>query len=185
MSQSSDFRIYIVIMTGRGVNKPLGWKLDDSVELSLQGSRTFAHLDVLAVFSDWRVDLSLGSCLGLLQTQKFSGGWWNQQWLWPWQGVVTWECRMVFIAQVETAVVSGVTIWAGVLSNWCLYIPAPSRMSELSLVLKRTSTWLRMNSTTTDWIRTSMKAAVPLKQADSICLDLRQTTVKREEQHLI
>lgn len=74
MSQSSDFRIYIVIMTGRAVNKPLGWKLDDSVELSLQGSRTFAHLDVLAVFGDWRVDLSLGSCLGLLQTQKFSGG---------------------------------------------------------------------------------------------------------------
>lgn len=29
-----------------------------------------------------------------------------------------------------------------------------------------------MNSTTTDWIRTSMKAAVPLKQADSICFDL-------------
>lgn len=52
------------------------------------------------------------------------------------------------------------------------WIPVPSRMSELSLGLKRTSTWLRMNSTTTDWIRTSMKAAVPLKQADSICFDL-------------
>lgn len=55
---------------------------------------------------------------------------------------------------------------------WLVCIPAPSRISELSLGLKRTSTWLRINSTTTDWMRTSMKAAVPLKQADSICLDL-------------
>lgn len=52
-SKSFDFRIYIIIMMGKGVNKPLGGELDDSVELSLQGSRTFAHLDVLAVFSDW------------------------------------------------------------------------------------------------------------------------------------
>lgn len=58
----------------RRVNKPLGGKLDDSVELSLQGRRTFAHLDVFTVFSDWRVDLSLGPGLGLLQTQEFSGG---------------------------------------------------------------------------------------------------------------
>lgn len=56
----------------------------------------------------------------------------------------------------------------------CVCVPPPSRMSELSFALKRTSTWLRMNSTTTDWIRTSMKAAVPLKQADSICFDLRE-----------
>lgn len=57
----------------------------------------------------------------------------------------------------------------------CVCVPPPSRISELSFVLKRTSTWLRMNSTTTDWIRTSMKAAVPLKQADSICFDLRES----------
>lgn len=57
----------------------------------------------------------------------------------------------------------------------CVFVPPPSRISVLSLVLKRTSTWLRMNSTTTDWIRTSMKAAVPLKQADSICLDLTKS----------
>lgn len=55
------------------------------------------------------------------------------------------------------------------------HTPAPSLMTELSLELKRTSTWFRMNSTTTDWIRTSMKAAVPLKHADSICLDLQGT----------
>lgn len=61
-------------ITGIGVNKPLGRKLDDSVELALQGSRTLAHLDVLAVFSDWRVDLSLGPGLGLLQSQKFGRG---------------------------------------------------------------------------------------------------------------
>lgn len=47
-------------------------------------------------------------------------------------------------------------------------------MTELSLELKRTSTWFKMNSTTTDWMRTSMKAAVPLKQADSICFDLKR-----------
>lgn len=57
-----------------GVNKPLGGKLDDGVELALQGGWTFAHLNVLAVFSDWRVDLSLSPGLGLLQTQKFCGG---------------------------------------------------------------------------------------------------------------
>lgn len=61
-------------MVGSGVDKPLSGKLNDSVEFSLQGSWTFAHLDILAVFSDWRVDLSLGPGLGLLQTQKFSGG---------------------------------------------------------------------------------------------------------------
>lgn len=60
-------------MMGRGVDKPLGRKLDDSVEFSLQCSWTFAHLDVLAVFGDWRVDLSLGPGLSLLQTQKFRG----------------------------------------------------------------------------------------------------------------
>lgn len=53
-------------------------------------------------------------------------------------------------------------------------VPVPSLISVLSFVLKSTSTWLRMNSTTTDWIRTSMKAAVPLKQADSICFDLKK-----------
>ena len=58
------------------------------------------------------------------------------------------------------------------------HAPAPSRMTELSLELKRTSTWFRMNSTTTDWIRTSMKAAVPLKQADSICFDLKKRQIK-------
>lgn len=52
-------------------------------------------------------------------------------------------------------------------------------MSELSLGLKRTSTWFSMNSTTTDWMRTSMKAAVPLKQADSICLDLGRPVGKQ------
>lgn len=60
----------------------------------------------------------------------------------------------------------------------CVYVPPPSRMSVLSLALKRTSTWLRINSTTTDWIRTSMKAAVPLKQADSICFDLTRSQTK-------
>lgn len=54
-------------------------------------------------------------------------------------------------------------------------------MTELSLELKSTSTWFRMNSTTTDWIRTSMKAAVPLKQADSICLDLHKGTLGEGE----
>lgn len=58
------------------------------------------------------------------------------------------------------------------------HAPAPSRMTELSLELKRTSTWFKMNSTTTDWIRTSMKAAVPLKQADSICFDLRKRQIR-------
>ncbi len=66
--------ILFVIVTERRVNKPLGWKLDDSVKFPLQGSRTFAHLDVLAVLSDRRVDLSLSPGLSLLQTQKFSGG---------------------------------------------------------------------------------------------------------------
>lgn len=56
--------------------------------------------------------------------------------------------------------------------------PAPSRMTELNLELKRTSVWFKMNSTTTDWIRTSMKAAVPLKQADSICFDLKKRYIK-------
>lgn len=59
---------------GRGFNKPLSRKLDDSVELALQGSRAFAHLNVLAVFSDWRVDLSLGPGLGLLKAQEFGRG---------------------------------------------------------------------------------------------------------------
>lgn len=53
------------------------------------------------------------------------------------------------------------------------HLPVLSRMMALSLGLKRASVLLRMNSTTTDWIRTSMNAAVPLKQADSICLDLK------------
>lgn len=61
--------------------------------------------------------------------------------------------------------------------RWCrklfLSVPVLSRIRVLSLGLKRTSTWLRMNSTTTDWMRTSMKADVPLKQADSICFDLQ------------
>lgn len=56
--------------------------------------------------------------------------------------------------------------------------PAPSRMTELNLELKRTSVWFKMNSTTTDWIRTSMKAAVPLKQADSICFDLKKREIE-------
>lgn len=64
----------IVIIMKIGISKPLGGKLDDSVELPLQGSRTFAHLNVLAVLSNWRVDLSLRPGLGLLQTQQFSGG---------------------------------------------------------------------------------------------------------------
>lgn len=55
-------------------DKPLCWKLNDGVEFSLQSSWTFAHLDVLAVFRDWRIDLSLGPGLSLLQTQKFGGG---------------------------------------------------------------------------------------------------------------
>jgi len=54
-------------------------------------------------------------------------------------------------------------------------------MTELSLELKRTSTWFKMNSTTTDWIRTSMKAAVPLKQADSICFDLRKRQINETQ----
>ena len=41
------------------------------------------------------------------------------------------------------------------------------------------SVLFRMNSTTTDWMRTSMKAAVPLKQADSICLDLGDARTRR------
>lgn len=52
--------------------------------------------------------------------------------------------------------------------------PVLSRMMALSLGLKRASVLLSINSTTTDWMRTSMKAAVPLKQADSICLDLKE-----------
>lgn len=64
--------------------------------------------------------------------------------------------------------------WLTCAHGACACVPPPSRISELSFALKRTSTWLRMNSTTTDWIRTSMKAAVPLKQADSICFDLRE-----------
>lgn len=47
-------------------NKPLCGKLNDGVELALQSSWTFTHFNVLAVFSDWRVDLSLGPGLGLL-----------------------------------------------------------------------------------------------------------------------
>lgn len=54
--------------------------------------------------------------------------------------------------------------------------PVLSRMMALSLGLKRASVLLSMNSTTTDWIRTSMNAAVPLKQADSICLDLKHSS---------
>lgn len=48
-------------------------------------------------------------------------------------------------------------------------------MMAFSFVLNRASVLLRMNSTTTDWMRTSMNAAVPLKQADSICLDLERS----------
>lgn len=61
--------------------------------------------------------------------------------------------------------------------SFCLYLDLPvlSRMMALSLGLKRASVLLRMNSTTTDWMRTSMNAAVPLKQADSICLDLKHS----------
>lgn len=55
--------------------------------------------------------------------------------------------------------------------------PEPSRMTELSLELKSESTWFRMNSITTDWMRTSIKAAVPPKQADSICLDLGRASM--------
>ena len=62
------------LSTVGGVNKPLGGKLDDGVELALQGSWTFANLNVLAVFSDWRVDLSLSPGLGLLQTQELCRG---------------------------------------------------------------------------------------------------------------
>lgn len=58
---------------------------------------------------------------------------------------------------------------------FCFNLPELSRMMALSLVLKRASVLLRINSTTTDWIRTSMNAAVPLKQADSICLDLKHS----------
>ena len=87
----------------------------------------------------------------------------------------------MFIAQTDAAVGSGMTIQAGILSNYSLYVPAPSRISVLSFVLKRTSTWLRMNSTTTDWIRTSINAAVPLKHADSICLDLKQSWTNNSE----
>ncbi len=79
-SLNFDFRLLGLLktwslddITGRRINKPLGGKLDDSVELALQGSRTFAHLDILAVFSNRRVDLSLGPGLGLFQTQKFGG----------------------------------------------------------------------------------------------------------------
>lgn len=171
----------IVIIMKIGLNKPLGGKLNDSVELPLQGCRTFAHLNVLAVLSNWRVDLSLRPGLGLFQTQQFSGGGWHQQGFGPRQWVVTWWCRTLFIAQADATVGSGMTIQAGVLSNYCLYVPAPSRISVLSFVLKRTSTWLRMNSTTTDWIRTSIKAAVPLKHADSICLDLKQSWTNNNE----
>lgn len=53
--------------------------------------------------------------------------------------------------------------------------PVLSRMMALSLGLNRASVLLRMNSTTTDWMRTSINAAVPLKQADSICLDLERS----------
>lgn len=53
--------------------------------------------------------------------------------------------------------------------------PVLSRMTALCLGLNRASVLLSMNSTTTDWMRTSMNAAVPLKQADSICLDLERS----------
>lgn len=62
-----------MIKVGSEDNKPLCGKLDDSVELSLQGSRAFAHLDVFAVLSDRRVYLCLGSRLSLLQGQEFGG----------------------------------------------------------------------------------------------------------------
>lgn len=57
----------------------------------------------------------------------------------------------------------------------CSDPPVLSRMMAFSFVLKRASVLLSMNSTTTDWMRTSMNAAVPLKQADSICLDLERS----------
>lgn len=38
---------------------------------------------------------------------------------------------------------------------------------------KSWGTWVRMNSTTMDWTRTSMKAAVPLKPDASMSLDLQ------------
>lgn len=66
---------------------------------------------------------------------------------------------------------------------WFLFdSPVLSRMMALSFGLKRASVLLRMNSTTTDWIRTSMNAAVPLKQADSICLDLEHSTAQPNSQ---
>ena len=100
----------IVIIMKIGLNKPLSGKLNDSVELPLQGCRTFAHLNVLAVLSNWRVDLSLRPGLGLFQTQQFSGGGWHQQGFGPWQWVVTWWCRTVFIAHADATVGSGTTI---------------------------------------------------------------------------
>lgn len=69
-----SLRFEVVFMIGRDYDKPLSGKLNDSVEFPLEGSWTFAHLDVLAVFRDWRIDLRLGPGLGLLQAQKFGGG---------------------------------------------------------------------------------------------------------------
>lgn len=73
MSKSACHVLDTMISAGSGNNKPLCGKLDDRVELSLQGSRAFAHFDVFAVFSDRRVYLCLGPRLSLLQAQEFGG----------------------------------------------------------------------------------------------------------------
>lgn len=52
--------------------------------------------------------------------------------------------------------------------------PAPSPKNELHLELKRTPVWFKRNSTTADWICNSMKAALLLAQADSLCCALKK-----------
>ena len=63
-------------------------------------------------------------------------------------------------------------------ANGGRHSPAPPPMPELDLKLKRTSVWLKMNSTTADCICTSMKALLLLMQADSLCCDLQKKQMK-------
>ena len=56
--------------------------------------------------------------------------------------------------------------------------PAPSPKNGLDLEWKRTSEWFKMNSTTAGCICTSMKAALLLMQADSLCCDLKKKQMK-------
>lgn len=57
-----------------------------------------------------------------------------------------------------------------------IQVPAVNRPTDVKESLKSTSTLVSKNSTTTDWMRTSLNGSAPLSPAASISLDLEHTT---------